>query len=82
MFESGRPPKEIVEELGLQQISDASQLVSIARQVITENPGPVEQFKGGKEGVINFLVGQIMRATRGKANPQLAEQVLREQLQD
>ncbi len=82
MFESGRPPQKIVEELGLQQISDADQLVSIAQQVIADNPGPVEQFKSGKEGVINFLVGQIMRATRGKANPQLAEQVLREQLQD
>ena len=82
MFDTGRPPQEIVEELGLQQISDAGELVSIAQQVIAENPGPVEQFKSGKEGIINFLVGQIMRATRGKANPQLAEQVLREHMQD
>jgi aspartyl-tRNA(Asn)/glutamyl-tRNA(Gln) amidotransferase subunit B len=80
MFQSGRWPQEIVEELGLQQISDAGQLIPIARQVIAKNPGPVEQFKGGKETIINFLVGQVMRATRGKANPQLAEQVLREQL--
>jgi len=82
MFETGRPPQEIVEELGLQQISDSDQLLPLARQVITDNPDAVEQFKGGKEGIINFLVGQIMRATRGKANPQLAEQVLRELLQN
>jgi aspartyl-tRNA(Asn)/glutamyl-tRNA(Gln) amidotransferase subunit B len=53
----------------------------MAQQVIAENPGPVEQFKVGKETVIKFLVGQVMKASRGKANPQLAEQVLREQLQ-
>lgn len=80
MFQSGRWPQQIVAELGLQQISDTGQLITIARQVIAENPDPVEQFKGGKETIINFLVGQVMRATRGKANPQLAEQVLREQL--
>jgi aspartyl-tRNA(Asn)/glutamyl-tRNA(Gln) amidotransferase subunit B len=81
MFESGRPPAEIVKELGLEQISDAGQLVAKVQQVIADNPGPVEQFRGGKETVIKFLVGQVMRATRGKANPQLAEQILREQLQ-
>jgi aspartyl-tRNA(Asn)/glutamyl-tRNA(Gln) amidotransferase subunit B len=81
MFESGRSPVEIVKELGLEQISDAGQLVATVQQVIADNPGPVEQFRGGKETVIKFLVGQVMRATRGKANPQLAEQMLREQLQ-
>ena len=82
MFETGRHPREIVKELGLEQISDQSQLVAIARQVIADHPEPVEQFKNGKDTIIKFLVGQVMRATRGKANPQLAEQVLREQLQD
>jgi len=81
MFQSGRPPQELVEELGLQQISDSGELKALARQVITDNPDAVAQFTGGKEGAINFLVGQIMRATRGKANPKLAEQVLRELLQ-
>ncbi len=80
MFENGRPPQEIVKELGLQQISDTSALVEIARQVIHDNPQPVEQFKNGKETIIKFLVGQVMKASRGKANPQLAEQLLREQL--
>ena len=82
MFDTGRSPLEIVEELGLQQISDAGQLIATAQEVIGANPGPVEQFKAGKETTMKFLVGQMMKATRGKANPQLAEQVLREQLQD
>jgi aspartyl-tRNA(Asn)/glutamyl-tRNA(Gln) amidotransferase subunit B len=82
MFDTGRPPQEIVEEMGLQQISDTGQLVATVQQVIAANPGPVEQFKAGKETTIKFLVGQMMKATRGKANPQLAEQILREQLQN
>ncbi|MCB0163852.1 MAG: Asp-tRNA(Asn)/Glu-tRNA(Gln) amidotransferase subunit GatB [Anaerolineae bacterium] len=82
MFETGREPQAIVQELGLQQISDADQLVTVARQVIDSNPDPVTQFKSGKETVINFLVGQVMRATRGKANPKLAEQVLRKELEN
>jgi aspartyl-tRNA(Asn)/glutamyl-tRNA(Gln) amidotransferase subunit B len=81
MFETGRPPQEIMAELGLQQISDAGQLAAIVRQVIAEHPDPVEQFKAGKDKTIMFLVGQVMRASRGKANPQLAEQILRDQLQ-
>jgi aspartyl-tRNA(Asn)/glutamyl-tRNA(Gln) amidotransferase subunit B len=81
MFDTGRPPQAIVEELGLRQISDANQIAEVARQVIADNPEPAAQFKGGKETTLKFLVGQIMKVTRGKANPQLAEQVLREQLQ-
>jgi aspartyl-tRNA(Asn)/glutamyl-tRNA(Gln) amidotransferase subunit B len=81
MFESGRPPTEIVQTLGLQQISDEGQLIPIIQQVIIDNPDPVEQFKQGKEKTIKFLVGQVMRTTRGKADPQLTEQLLREQMQ-
>lgn len=80
MFKTGRPPQEIVEELGLQQISDTSALEGIAQQVIADNPKPVQQFKAGKDSVIKFLVGQVMRATWGKANPKLAEELLRVQL--
>jgi aspartyl-tRNA(Asn)/glutamyl-tRNA(Gln) amidotransferase subunit B len=81
MWESGRPPREIVEELGLRQITDAGQLAGAVSRVIQDNPDAVAQFKGGKETTIRFLIGQVMRSTRGKANPQLAEQLLREQLQ-
>ncbi|MGH2696787.1 MAG: Asp-tRNA(Asn)/Glu-tRNA(Gln) amidotransferase subunit GatB, partial [Actinomycetota bacterium] len=74
---SGRSPSEIVDQRGLRQISD---LGGIIDEVITENPGPVEQFRGGKEGVLGFLVGQVMKKTGGAANPQEAQRVLRERL--
>jgi aspartyl-tRNA(Asn)/glutamyl-tRNA(Gln) amidotransferase subunit B len=80
MFDTGRPPSEIVKEMGLQQISNADQLLPIAQKVLADNPDAVAQFQGGKEGIINFLVGQVMRATRGKANPHLAEQVIRKEM--
>jgi len=80
MWETGRPPQAIVEERGLRQISDADELASIVAQVIADNPDPVAQFRAGKETILRFLIGQVMKATRGKANPQLAEQLLRERL--
>jgi len=73
----GRSPSELVEEKGLRQISDLGATVD---DVLAENPGPVEQFRGGKEGVIGFLVGQVMKKTRGAANPQEAQRLLRERL--
>jgi aspartyl-tRNA(Asn)/glutamyl-tRNA(Gln) amidotransferase subunit B len=82
MFETGRAPEEVVQDLGLEQISDEDRLISVAEQVIANNPEPTEKFKDGKDSIMKFLVGQVMRATRGKANPQLAEQVLRKLLQD
>ncbi|MGH2723851.1 MAG: Asp-tRNA(Asn)/Glu-tRNA(Gln) amidotransferase subunit GatB [Actinomycetota bacterium] len=75
-----RPPRQIVEERGLAQISDAAALGSVIDEVVAENPGPVEQFRGGKEGVIGFLVGQVMKKTGGAANPQEAQRLLRERL--
>ena len=80
MWETGRPPQEIVEEQGLRQISDTSELTAVVAQVMAENPDAVDSFKAGKETSMRFLIGQVMRSTRGKANPQLAEQLLREQL--
>jgi aspartyl-tRNA(Asn)/glutamyl-tRNA(Gln) amidotransferase subunit B len=74
---SGRSPSEIVDERGLRQISD---LGGVIDEVIAENPGPVEQFRGGKEGVVGFLVGQVMKKTGGAANPQEAQRLLRERL--
>jgi aspartyl-tRNA(Asn)/glutamyl-tRNA(Gln) amidotransferase subunit B len=80
MWETGRPPREIVDELGLAQISDAGQLAGTVARVIADNADAVAQVKAGKETTLRFLVGQVMKATRGKANPKLAEQLLREQL--
>jgi aspartyl-tRNA(Asn)/glutamyl-tRNA(Gln) amidotransferase subunit B len=78
--ESGRTPEEIVEEKGLRQVSDASELGAIVDEVIAENPGPAEQFRGGKEEIIGFLVGQVRRKSGGSANPKVVQDLLRERL--
>jgi aspartyl-tRNA(Asn)/glutamyl-tRNA(Gln) amidotransferase subunit B len=82
MFETGRPAAQIVEEKGLAQISDLEELSRMVEQVIAENPGPVEEYLGGKEAVLRFLVGQVMKATRGKANPHLVNELLKERLSE
>jgi aspartyl-tRNA(Asn)/glutamyl-tRNA(Gln) amidotransferase subunit B len=70
----------IVERLGLKQVSDAGELGPIVDEVLAEHPDVVEQFRGGKEGVLGFLVGQVMRKTANAANPKLAQELLRERL--
>jgi aspartyl-tRNA(Asn)/glutamyl-tRNA(Gln) amidotransferase subunit B len=69
-----------VRQRGLAQISDSDELSRIVEQVIAENPGPVAEYLAGKKPVLRFLVGQVMRATRGKANPHLANQLFEERL--
>jgi len=80
MFETGRPALQIVKERGLVQISDAEELAHIVEQVIAENPGPVAEYLEGKDPVLRFLVGQVMKATHGKANPRLVNELLKEKL--
>lgn len=80
MFETGRSAAQIVKERGLVQISDAEELSRIVEQVIAENPGPVAEYLGGKEPVLRFLVGQVMKATKGQANPHLVNELLRKKL--
>ncbi len=80
MFESGRRPEEIVEEKGLKQSSDTGELAGICNEVIGANPKSVEDYKAGKQNAINFLKGQVMKATKGKANPHIVDQILREEL--
>ena len=80
MFESGRSAAQIVEEEGLRQISDASALDGIIREVLERSPKQVAQYQGGKKGVLGYFVGQVMRATRGQANPRLVNQLLRKTL--
>lgn len=81
MFDSGQTAAEIVEARGLAQIADESALAQIVAQILAENPDPVQQYLAGKETILQFLIGQVMRATRGKANPQIAKQLLQEQLE-
>ena len=80
MFESGRSASEIVAAEGLAQMNDTSALEQAAREVIEKNPDNVAKFKSGNEGVFKFFVGQVMRATRGQANPQAVNDILRKLL--
>ena len=80
MFKTGRSATQIVQEKGLAQISDIEELSRIVEQVIAENPGPVAEYLEGKEPVLRFLVGQVMKATRGQANPHLVNELLKEKL--
>ena len=80
MFISGKPPSEIANERELVQISDVDALGNAVDEAITSNPKPVSEYLEGKEQAVRFLVGQVMRITRGKANPQMATQLLKERL--
>jgi aspartyl-tRNA(Asn)/glutamyl-tRNA(Gln) amidotransferase subunit B len=77
MFETGRAAAEIVAAEGLSQISDTSAIEQAAREVIEKNPDNVAKFRSGNEGVFKFFVGQVMRATRGQANPQAVNDIVR-----
>jgi aspartyl-tRNA(Asn)/glutamyl-tRNA(Gln) amidotransferase subunit B len=77
IFESGESPKEVVQELGLTQISDEDELGGIVGEVMREHADAVESFRKGKENALKFLVGQVMRKSKGRANPQLADELLR-----
>jgi aspartyl-tRNA(Asn)/glutamyl-tRNA(Gln) amidotransferase subunit B len=79
-FETGKPVEEIVETRGLRQVTDTSALEAWVVEAIAENPGPVEQFRAGKDGAINFLVGQVMKKSRGAANVGTVQELLRAKL--
>jgi aspartyl-tRNA(Asn)/glutamyl-tRNA(Gln) amidotransferase subunit B len=80
MLESGKLPQQIVEEQGLVQISDEGAIQAIVNQIVEANPQSVEDYRAGKEKAIGFLVGQIMKESRGKANPALVNKLLVERL--
>jgi len=80
MAETGKDPEVIVEEKGLKQISDTGAIEGIVDDLIAGNPGQVEQFQGGNEKVLGWFVGQVMRATQGKANPGVVNKLLRDKL--
>jgi aspartyl-tRNA(Asn)/glutamyl-tRNA(Gln) amidotransferase subunit B len=80
MFYSGKEASQIIAEQGLSQISEASVIDSIISDVLAQNPQAVADFEKGKEQALGFLVGQVMRASRGQANPKLVNDILRERL--
>jgi aspartyl-tRNA(Asn)/glutamyl-tRNA(Gln) amidotransferase subunit B len=76
VYESGRAPSALVDEQGLAQVSDTSALEQTVREVLAANPAPVADYRSGKLTAINFLKGQVMKASRGKANPTVVEGLL------
>ncbi|MCR8656966.1 Asp-tRNA(Asn)/Glu-tRNA(Gln) amidotransferase subunit GatB [Paenibacillus endoradicis] len=80
MIETGKLPGQIVEEQGLVQISDEGALLAIVDAVLERNPQSIEDYRAGKEKAIGFLVGQLMKETKGKANPALVNKLLIERL--
>jgi len=80
MFASGKNAAEIVKEKGIEQLSDLSAIEAICDEVIAANPKPVADFKAGNVASLNFLKGQVMKLSKGKANPQLAGEILERKL--
>lgn len=80
MIKSGKSPKAIVEEKGLVQVTDASAIEAIVDQVIADHPDETARYREGKTKLMGFFVGQVMRASKGKANPQLVNKILKEKL--
>jgi aspartyl-tRNA(Asn)/glutamyl-tRNA(Gln) amidotransferase subunit B len=80
MFNSARAAQDIINERGLTQISDAGQLEQTVLEVINSNAQPVADYRAGKEAALKFLVGQVMRATKGRANPGLVNEMLKKKL--
>jgi aspartyl-tRNA(Asn)/glutamyl-tRNA(Gln) amidotransferase subunit B len=80
MWESGEEAAAIVEAKGLKQISDSGAIEGLVEEIIAKNPTQVEQFKGGNEKILGWFVGQVMKATQGKANPGLVNEALRKKL--
>ena len=80
MYASGKPADRIIAEQGLKQISDEGALEAIVNRVLEANPKQVDAYRSGKEGLLGFFVGQVMRETKGQANPQLLNEMLRSKL--
>ncbi len=82
MFATGKDPSNIIEEKGLQKIGDAGELEALAKEILSANPKAVADFKAGNHNALQFLVGQLMAKTRGKADPALSREILLSLLKD
>jgi aspartyl-tRNA(Asn)/glutamyl-tRNA(Gln) amidotransferase subunit B len=80
MFATSKPAAAIVKEKGIEQLSDVSAIEALCDEVITANPKPVADFKAGNVASLNFLKGQVMKLSKGKANPQLVGEILETKL--
>ena len=80
MIESGDSPKKIIETKGLKQQSDPKELEKMINEILAKNKDKVDQYKSGKEKLFGFFVGQVMKSSGGKANPQLTNEILKKLL--
>ncbi len=80
MYKSGKQPDEIIKEKGLVQISDEGELEKMVEEVLAGSPKEVERFKNGETKLMGYFVGQVMKKTRGKANPKLVNEIIRKKL--
>ena len=80
MFSSGKTARKIVDEKGLQQVTDQDEIAKVIDEVIAENPKMVEQYLAGKDKLLGFFVGQAMKLTKGKANPKMLNDILKQKL--
>ena len=81
MFERGGDPDEIVRKRGLEQLADADALRPMIERVLAEHTEKVEQYRSGRTGLLGFFVGQVMKLSRGKANPKVVEEIVRHELE-
>jgi len=82
MYRSRKSPARVVEELGLKQVSDESELLAVIEKVLEENADTVERYRKGETKLLGFFVGQVMKASKGKANPKVVNKLLREKLEE
>lgn len=82
MLETGKDPETIIEEEGLERITDTSELEGIVEGVIADNPDEVERYRGGKKALLGFFIGQVMQASKGTADPQIARQIIQQKLDE
>jgi len=80
MFHSGKKASEIVTEKKLSQISDAGEIRELVKQVIASNSGAVSDYASGKQQALTFIIGQVMKATRGRANPGMVREIIMKEL--
>jgi aspartyl-tRNA(Asn)/glutamyl-tRNA(Gln) amidotransferase subunit B len=80
MFRTGKDAGTVVKEKGLVQISDTGEIERAVDEALSANPGEAERYRGGEEKLLGFFVGQVMKLTKGKANPKLVNELLRKKL--
>ena len=81
MFQTGIDPSHVIEDKKLKQVSDEAELSKIVNRVIKENPQPVKDYQAGKENALQFLIGKVMAASKGQANPEIVGHILKSKLE-